>query len=302
MMSTIRGLLQFGPRPLHFSFSPHVTAITTRAKSRLKVLQALAGSSWGHQKETMLNTYKSLIRPITTYAAPVWFPNTSPSNVQKIQRVQNSALRICLGAHNKASSSHLHSESKILPVDDHLQLLCAQHLASARPLGPRPKKCTLQSRFLEPVSPFLTEGILPLTSYKLTIANLHTQYVQNAISNLDPNPVLNTPAPPIHPSETQLPRPYRSILTQLRSSYCSRLQSFQFGIDKSPSPICPHCRQDEQTTNHLFSCPSFPTTLSPIDLWESPVDVAHLLQSHPDFSQLPDLPRPPPEPPPPPAI
>ena len=63
---------------------------------------------------------------------------------------------------------------------------------------------------------------------------------------------------------------YSSILIQFRSLYGSRLQSVQFGIDKSPSHSCPHCRQDEQTTNHLFSCHSFPTTLSPIDLWESP--------------------------------
>ena len=169
--------------------------ITTTAKSHIKFFQALAGSSWGHKKETMLNTYNALIRPITTDAAPVWFPNISPSSAQKIQRVQNSALRICLGAHNKVSSSNLHSESKILLVDDHLQILCAQHLASAlrpvhpshsivtRPLGLRPKRCTLQSSFLEPVSPFLTEGILPPTSFKLTIANLYTQFIQNAISN-----------------------------------------------------------------------------------------------------------------------
>ena len=137
------------------------------------------GASKGDHAQHIHSTHQS------TFAAPLWSPNISSSNVQKIQRVKNSALRICLCAHNKASSSHLHSESKTLLVDDHLQLLCTQHLASALrpdhpshsivtcPLGQRPKRSTLQSHFL-------TEGILPPTSYKFTIANLHTQFAQNA--------------------------------------------------------------------------------------------------------------------------
>ena len=75
--------------------------------------------------------------------------------------------------------------------------------------------------------PHWIEGILPSTP--------STSY-----------PVLKTPAPPIHSSETQLPRPYRSILTQLSSAFCSRLKSSRFEIEKFPSPICPTCRLDEQ--------------------------------------------------------
>ena len=31
------------------------------------------------------------------YAAPIWFPNTSPSLIQKLPSFQNSALRIATG-------------------------------------------------------------------------------------------------------------------------------------------------------------------------------------------------------------
>jgi len=54
------------------------------------------------------------------YAAPIWFPNTSPYLVQKLQTIQNSALRIATGCVEMASIDHLHEETKILPIQDHL--------------------------------------------------------------------------------------------------------------------------------------------------------------------------------------
>ena len=44
-----------------------------------------------------------------------------------------------------------------------------------------------------------------------------------------------------------------------------------------PSPLCPLCRTHEHTTQHLFSCPQIPTTLSALDLWRDPSGVAALL-------------------------
>ena len=43
-------------------------------------------------------TYKALGRSIANYAAPVWSTNTSESNIGKIHRAQNEALRIITGA------------------------------------------------------------------------------------------------------------------------------------------------------------------------------------------------------------
>merc|ERR1712074_532192 len=76
----------------HFTFSPHITNLADRAQNRIRILKALAGSTWGQQQETLLITYKALIRPLFTYAAPIWFPNAPPSGVLKLQRIQNSAL------------------------------------------------------------------------------------------------------------------------------------------------------------------------------------------------------------------
>ena len=56
-------------------------------------------------------------------AAPIWFPNTSPSLIQKFQTIQNSALCIATGCVKMASIDHLHDETKMLPVQDHISLI-----------------------------------------------------------------------------------------------------------------------------------------------------------------------------------
>ena len=156
----------------HFTFAPHISSLISRASPRLNILKALAGTTWGQQKETLIVTFKALVRSIFTYAPSIWFPNTSPSNIAMIQTIQNAALRTATGCTKMSPISHLHRETKVLPVKEHLSLLCSQSLAKSPqpsdrffktvtlPSGPRNMKQTLQSRFLPTVSPFLVNGPL----------------------------------------------------------------------------------------------------------------------------------------------
>ena len=47
------------------------------------MLKALAESSWGQGKETLLLTYNALEKSGTSYAAPVWSTNASESSFKK---------------------------------------------------------------------------------------------------------------------------------------------------------------------------------------------------------------------------
>ena len=111
-----------------FSFNKHCVQVANRVSKINNVLKALAGTNWGQQKETLLMTYKALGRSIANYAAPVWIINASETNIGKIQRAQNEALRIITGSHKMSSIDHIHSETKMLQVEDHLNLLSAQYL------------------------------------------------------------------------------------------------------------------------------------------------------------------------------
>ena len=74
-----------------------------------------------------------------------------------------------------------------------------------------------------------------------------------------------------------LPRGTRRMIAQLRAQKCLMLKSYLHGIGANATPNCPLCECTEHTCAHLFSCPSVPTELAPIDLWSQPVRAAELI-------------------------
>ena len=108
-----------------FSFNKHCVQVANRVSKRNNVLKALSATNSEQQKETLLMTYKALGRSIANYATPVWSINVSESNIGKIQRAQNEALRIITRSHKMSSIDHIHSETKMLQVEDHMNLLSA---------------------------------------------------------------------------------------------------------------------------------------------------------------------------------
>ena len=289
----------------HFTFAPHAREVAKNCTQRLKVLKALAGTSWGQDKETLSITYKSLIRSKIDFAAPVWTPNVKKTSVRRLQSIQNAGLRIVSGCVKMTAEEHLHTEAKMLSVSDHLQLLSAQYLASAlrsshplhnlvtSPAGPRDMKGTLHSAFINDVQTYLANNTVPPQNYNDVKNRIHANYVTRAINNRQNPNVLNNATPPVHVSDQDLPRAYRSALAQLRSGHCAALNSYLSRVGRSDSPTCPECGVDAQTPSHLFNCASHPTNLVPLDLWLYPRRVATFLETLPSFSHLPPLPPPP---------
>ena len=193
-------------------------------------------------------------------------------------------------------------------------MTATQYLASAKrpshpshaevmaPKGPRNMKETLDSAFKSHLEQHLVDDALPPGAYPETLKAVHTNFVQASIDKIGNNQILNEPPPPIDKSESDLPRKTRSKLSQLRSGCCLALESYKMKIGLAQASACPECGADAHTTNHLFNCPNFPTTLVPRDLWLQPKRVALFLSQIPSFSDLPSLDpprqRPPPEPPP----
>jgi hypothetical protein len=80
-----------------FTFREHILVIAAKATQRISILKAVCRSTWGHNKETLLITYKALVESVFSYAASVWYPNHKPTNVDKLQFIQNTAMHLITG-------------------------------------------------------------------------------------------------------------------------------------------------------------------------------------------------------------
>ena len=60
--------------------------------------------------------YIAYIRSVLEFAAPVWYPCISKTNMKTLQRIQNKALRITLGARLPTPTNDLHLEANLPPL------------------------------------------------------------------------------------------------------------------------------------------------------------------------------------------
>ena len=155
----------------HLTFAAQARDITARSASSLRISKALAGTNWGFDKETLVHTYKAITRPVLNYGAPIWIPLAAPSTLAELEVIQNAALLLASGNVLMAPISHLHSETKVLPLSMHLKLCGEQFYASAlqtahpshecvtHPIGDRLMKHSLRSRFSEDIRRILGQNI-----------------------------------------------------------------------------------------------------------------------------------------------
>ena len=96
------------------TYSTHIHNISVQADKPLQIIKALTATGWGKQKETLMATYKAVMRPALEYASSVWSPIASSTSINKLQVMQNAALRTAIGCtktqtYNICMTKHSHS-------------------------------------------------------------------------------------------------------------------------------------------------------------------------------------------------
>ena len=84
----------------------HIHNISVQAHKPLQIIKTLTATGWGKQKETLMATYKAVMRPALEYASSVWSPIASSTSINKLQVMQNAALRTATGC-----TRHKHTTS-----------------------------------------------------------------------------------------------------------------------------------------------------------------------------------------------
>ena len=108
------------------TYSTHVHNISVHAHKPLQIIKASTVPAWAKQKETLMTTYKAVMRQALEYAFSIWSPLASPTSIKKLHVMQNATLKTAAGYTQDTNIQYIHEETLILPMHEHLQLYTSQ--------------------------------------------------------------------------------------------------------------------------------------------------------------------------------
>jgi hypothetical protein len=121
----------------HLRFDNHIEMLSAKTNGRINILKILSHKSWRISQTALINIYKALMRSILDYSA-LLNNFLKIKLTQKIQIIQNTALRIILKKGRDTSIKMLHQLANIDLIKDRMQKLCKAYfvkcIANENPL------------------------------------------------------------------------------------------------------------------------------------------------------------------------
>ena len=97
------------------TYSTHIHNISVQAHNQLQIIKSLTSTGWVKQKETLMATYKSVRTPALEYASSIWSPLASLTSINKLQIMQNAALRTATGCRQDRNTHTSHTRAPTAP-------------------------------------------------------------------------------------------------------------------------------------------------------------------------------------------
>ena len=274
------------------TFRQHISEVTARARSRLGVMKALSSTTFGQSQESLTALYKQYVRPVLSYCSPAWAPDLAQTHMQTLQRTQNAALRIATGCVRSTPVAHLHAESKVLPIRDHLDMRGTQiYAAAACPGHPLHRLhhpvATRRHLHHTPASHYgsLRTLLPPLPEGRSEQSWIHEYFVTRCLDASPSNSLLGEAPPTISTDETLMSRADRVHLARLRCGHHPALLSYECRLREDTDPTCRWCGNLPESLPHLLEdCLGLTAERTTCgvthtrDLWSRPSQVLRFLR------------------------
>ena len=132
------GNIPYNPNPIFLgvtfdeflNFKDHTDNLVTRARKRLNIIKIFSHKSWHLSHVTLKGVYNAIISSIFNYSFFA-VARIAKTNLEKLQRIQNRAIRSIYRLEWTSPSIVIHALSNLLPVRDRLIQLGERHLAKA---------------------------------------------------------------------------------------------------------------------------------------------------------------------------
>lgn len=113
----------------YLTWEPHIRSLVQKAQPRVNLLRAIRGFSSSVTPDLILKLYNSIVRPIFEYSAMVHI-TAADCHINKLQILQNAALRCALNIPSYISTEILHDASGLDILQVHLIKFAKKRLSS----------------------------------------------------------------------------------------------------------------------------------------------------------------------------
>uniref|UniRef100_A0A1Y1KII9 Reverse transcriptase domain-containing protein n=1 Tax=Photinus pyralis TaxID=7054 RepID=A0A1Y1KII9_PHOPY len=97
-------------------WSKHLENVAATCRKSLNIMRVLAHHRWGAHPKTLLDIYKALILSRMDYGCAAYSTCGSNTLLEKLDKIQNLAIRYSLGAYPTSPVTSLHVEANIPPL------------------------------------------------------------------------------------------------------------------------------------------------------------------------------------------
>ena len=112
----------------------HITNLIYKCKKDINLLRLVSATTFGADKLTLLNLYKSLILSKLDYGAQAYY-SAQKTSLKKLDLIQNTALRIITGARKTTLINALELECGLKSLTLRREELILKYWACSSPLG-----------------------------------------------------------------------------------------------------------------------------------------------------------------------
>ena len=114
----------------NLSWQKHIEKIVKSCKIGLNMLNSIANTKWGVHPKTALLFYKSIIRPKIVWYFFIYH-NAESRLLRKLDVIQNSAIRTCLGVIRTTPINVLHSIAGLPTLEIRRKFIAKKMIAKA---------------------------------------------------------------------------------------------------------------------------------------------------------------------------
>jgi ribonuclease HI len=97
------------------TWKTHINKLKSECNNRLNIIKTLSSLSWGSDRNCLLNTYRSIIRQKIDYGS-VLYDSANIGALNSLESVQNTALRLSIGAFRTSPVNSILAESGEMPL------------------------------------------------------------------------------------------------------------------------------------------------------------------------------------------